>query len=501
MGADSAHVPRAVCGVQPEQSIDIEAVRHGEVVRGVHPELASLRDLHASDGEAAAENAKAVVARRTGRHGERRVIRTRDRMSVVDRAKIDTPRAADGRIARKHNLADRGIDDVLCEGRRERALAVRPCALDDELLDARHLRARTVLRRRRVVVVEVELCAVLHGDRAAGRTGRTLHRVVAEFHRAGLDLDVRRVGENARAERERAAPLLEELPGVDRARSRQRVVRRGIDRDLRRSHGLGHLHGGDGRRFVSVEPRHPRRIERHGRSRAVPEPRGGGPHVTGGLRTPHALVQLQRIAHAARRAHVLAVHARVAEVPGLSGGQARRRRRHRAGLRHYADVRGAGNRRERGVGGPLERQVRAGRPLAEVAHVGRHVHLAAAGRRDLIDQHERRIRRRVGSRPDFDLRHFVGGHGHRIDHVLVCSADVRPVNGSKRLVRKVSEAKFVIGGVRPASKHEERLRGIARIGRKAEHLHHAVAGRVAAGSIVPVVPPRVRGSAGNAAAG
>ena len=219
------------------------------------------------------------------------------------------------------------------------------------------------------------------------------------------------------------------------------------------------------------------------------------------MRTPHALAVVERIAHGARRAHVRAVHARVAEVPGLSGGQACRRRRHRAGLRHHADVRGTCHRRERRIGGPLERERNGGGAFAEVAHIGRHVHLAATGRRDLIDQHERGIRRRVGSRPDFDLRHFVGGHGHRIDHVLVYSADMRPVNGSKRLDRKVSEAKFVVGGVRPASEREERLRGIARIGRKAEHLHHAVAGRVAAGSIVPVVPPRVRGSAGNAAGG
>ena len=207
---DSAHVPRAICGIDAEKPIEVDAVRDVEHMAGVRPELAGLRNLHAPDRKAGAENAEAVVARRTGRHDERRVIRTRDRMSVVDRAKIDTPRAADGRIARKLNLTDRGIDDILCEGRRERALAVRSCALDDELLDARHLRARTVLRRRRVVVVEVELRAVLHGDRAAGRTGRTLRRVVAELHRTGLDLDVRRVGENARAERERARPLLDE---------------------------------------------------------------------------------------------------------------------------------------------------------------------------------------------------------------------------------------------------------------------------------------------------
>ena len=488
---DGVHVPRAVSAVELQYAVEVEAVRDVDRQRGsleLHPAI--FRDDDLSDGDCGVD---AETPATIHLHGERDVGRPRDGVFPY----LKTTRSANRRVARQLDAAAQGVVPGRGgRGRDERALPVGAVALDDELLLVGDQGARTIRAAGRVGVVHVELRAGLDGDRAVVHARRARDGVVADLHRAALDVDIGRLGEHARLERERARALLHEPLGRDRARAAERVVLGRVDHHLLRRDALRHLHGRDLRRLLSVEEGRPRGIERDGRARAVLQPRDGRPDVARRLRTPHALAVGERIAHAARRAHVLAVHTREAEVPRLAGREARRRGRQRAGLRDDAQVRGARHRRERGVGGPFERDGRRIRALAEVHHLARHPRRAAAFRRDAVDAHERRVRRHVRRRPDFDLRHLVGEARHPLARVLV--AHPRVVDGLA-LMREVADADFVAIRTGPAVEREHDHRGIRRAGREAVHLHGAIAAHVVRALVVPVAPERLGRRVGKSA--
>ena len=488
---DAARVPGRVGVVELHDAGEVDAVRDVDLQRGaLELQPAILRDDDLPDGDCGVD-AKTVAV--VHLHGERDVGRPRDGVAPDLKPTL----SADRRVARQLDAAAQGVVPSRGGGGRdERALTVGAVAFDDELLFVGDQGARTVRAARRVVVVDVELPAGLHGDRAAVRARRAHDGVVADFHRAALDVDVGRRGEHARLECERARSPLHEPLGRDRARAAERVVLGRVDHHLLRHDALRHLHGRDLRRFLSVEERRPRGIERDGRARAVLQPRDRRPDVARRLRTPHALAVVERIAHAARRAHVLAVHAREAEVPRLAGREARRRGRHRAGLRDDAQVRGARHRGERGIGGPFERDGRRIRALAEAHHLALHRRLAAAFRRDAVDAHERRVRRHVSRRPDFDPRHLVGEARHPLARVRV--AHPRPVDGFA-LMREVADADLVAPRRGPAVEREHDHRGIRRAGREAVHLHGAIAAHVVRALVVPVAPERLGWRVGKSA--
>ena len=87
---------------------------------------------------------------------------------------------------------------------------IRAVSLDEELLVARNLGAGRSRRTARIIVVEVELTSVLHGDCATVRASRADHGVVAELHRTAANLDVGRVRQRTVIQRDRTGSFLHE---------------------------------------------------------------------------------------------------------------------------------------------------------------------------------------------------------------------------------------------------------------------------------------------------
>ena len=493
---NTARFPRAVTAVEPEEPVQVDTVRNREGDRTLQPELARRRDGQPPDVQRTVHNAEPVVPRSVRRHGERRVGRSgHEVLGVVSHG--ETAGTADGRVSGQPQLVDLRPPDLARVRCDERAFPVRSVALDHEGLAARDLRACRPGTFNRVVVVEVELSAALHGDRTSVLARRAGHGIVRQLHRAAPDLDVGRLRQHRRVERERTRAVLHEPLRRDGARACEGVVGRALHPYLRRRHLFGHGHGCRLRGFGPVEDRRPERVERHGRTGVVLQPGDGRPVVARCLRTPVAAVQRIRVADRGDGRRAVPVHAREAEVPVGARRETGDRVGDRAQFRERAERLRTRHRRERRVGGPFQRQRGAVRVHAEVRERAAHGDRAAVGDH-VVHAHARAGHVGVGCRrggPDFDARHLVGGGRHGFGHVgsLVGGARERPIDARERAVREVADSDFpVVGaGRHPAVEREEHLRRVRRAGGEAVYLHGSVVARGA--DVVPVQAVGVRG--------